>query len=107
MHNSKTRLVEHALTYKPIIEEYCQLSLRPILDDSAANRIAEILYQAEAEPLLGLLLDEADHLVAHYQDAIHDQQIANQQQKLRATIESLWMEWLMQDMEARSSLVKN
>jgi hypothetical protein len=97
MQRPQVLLVEQALAYKPIVQEYCQLALLPTLDDQAANRLEAILYQAEAEPLLSLLLDEADYLVAHHQNAIQEQYIQRQQQQLRQAIESLWIELLMQN----------
>ncbi|MGF1566784.1 MAG: hypothetical protein ACFCVD_01700 [Nodosilinea sp.] len=87
--------VNSALAYRPTVYEYCQLALRPTLDTAAAARLAEILCQAEAEPLLNLLIDEADCLVARLQPDQCDQQLQRQQQRLRATIDSLWVDQLI------------
>jgi hypothetical protein len=74
------------LAHRPMVYEYCQLALRPALDSAAADRMDEILRQAEAEPLLNLLIDEADELVARLQPGLGDQQIKQQQERLREAI---------------------
>mgnify|MGYP005755740601 CR=1 FL=1 len=99
MQTPEAQLVEQARIYQAIVLEYCQLALQPTLDDPAANRIAEILAQAESEPLLSLLLDEADHLIAHQQGAIDHQHIEHQQQQLKVAIEALWVDLLLQDIQ--------
>jgi hypothetical protein len=90
--------VERALKYRPTLQDYCDLAMRPTLDEGAASRMAAILHQAEADCLLGWLLDEADHLIAHLQNLIHDDQIQQQQLQLQTTIDGLWMEELIQDL---------
>ncbi len=74
------------LAHRPMVYEYCQLALRPALDPAAAQRMGEILRQAEAEPLLNLLIDEADELVERLQPALCNQHLRQQQQRLRVAI---------------------
>ena len=84
-----------ALAYRATVYEYCQLALRPRLDQSAADRLGEILQRAEAEPLLNLLIDEADGLVARLQPCLCNQHLHQQQQRLRIAIDALWVDELL------------
>jgi hypothetical protein len=84
-----------ALAYRPTVYEYCQLALRPTLNQADAERMGEILQRAEAEPLLNFLIDEADSLVARLQPALDDQRLQQQQQRLRGAIDALWVDELL------------
>lgn len=84
-----------ALAYRSTVYEYCQLALRPRLDQADADRMGEILQRAEAEPLLNLLIDEADGLVARLQPCLCDQRLHQQQQQLRTVIDALWIDELL------------
>jgi len=84
-----------ALAYRSTLYEYCQLALRPTLDQAAAERLGEILQRAEAEPLLNFLIDEADSLVAQLQPCLCDQRLHQQQQRLRDVIDRLWVDELL------------
>ena len=75
-----------ALAHRSTVYEYCQLALRPTLGQAEADRMGEILRQAEAEPVLHFLIDEADGLVAQIQPGFCDQQLKQQQDKLRVAI---------------------
>jgi hypothetical protein len=75
-----------ALAHRPTVYEYCQLALRPSLGQAEADRMGEILRQAEAEPLLNFLIDEAEELVAKLRPGLCDQQLKQQQDKLRSAI---------------------
>jgi hypothetical protein len=86
------RWIGSALAYRPTVYEYCQLALRPTLDQADAERMGEILQRAEAEPLLDLLIDEADGLVARLQPALDHQRLQQQQQRLRVAIDALWVD---------------
>ncbi|MFQ4134844.1 hypothetical protein PGN35_000835 [Nodosilinea sp. PGN35] len=88
-------LLDSALAYRPTVYEYCQLALRPTLDRAAAERMEEILRRAEAEPLLNLLIDEADGLVARLQPCLGEQRLQQQQQRLRDAIDALWVDELL------------
>ncbi|WP_155523592.1 hypothetical protein [Nodosilinea nodulosa] len=84
-----------ALAYRSTVYEYCQLALCPSLDQASADRMGEILRRAEAEPLLNLLIDEADGLVARLQPCPCDQYIQQQQQRLQGAIDALWVNELL------------
>jgi hypothetical protein len=84
-----------ALAYRSTVYEYCQMALRPSLDRAAADRMGEILQRAEAEPLLNLLIDEADGLVNRLQPCLCDQHLHQQQQRLQIMIDVLWVDELL------------
>ena len=84
-----------ALGYRSTVYEYCHLALRPSLDRAAADRMGEILQRAEAEPLLNLLIDEADGLVNRLQPCLCDQHLHQQQQRLQIVIDALWVDELL------------
>ncbi|MBD1875120.1 hypothetical protein H6F75_16680 [Nodosilinea sp. FACHB-131] len=84
-----------ALAYRPTVYEYCQLALLPTLDQAAAERMGEILQQAEAEPLLNFLIDEADELVARLQPCLSPQTLHQQQRRLQGAIDALWVNELL------------
>lgn len=84
-----------ALAYRSVVYEYCQLALRPSLDGAGADRMGEILRRAEAEPLLNLLIDAADDLVARQQPCLSEQHLHQQQQRLRGAIDTLWVNELL------------
>ncbi|MBD2090129.1 hypothetical protein H6F67_09715 [Microcoleus sp. FACHB-1515] len=84
----KTELsLQELMKYKPIVREYCTLSIQSKLTETEANRLGAILQQAEQEPMLNLLLDEADHLVAHELDLIDPVFIQEQQHKLKVALQ--------------------
>lgn len=84
-----------AMAYRSTVYEYCQLALRPSLDQASAERMGEILRRAEVEPLLDLLIDEADGLVARLQPCLCDHLLQQQQQRLRGAIDALWVNELL------------
>ncbi|MGB3200018.1 MAG: hypothetical protein WBA99_03895 [Nodosilinea sp.] len=84
-----------ALAYRSTVNDYCQLALRPSLDQAAADRLDEILRRAEAEPLLNLLIDEVDRLVAWLQPCLSEQHLHQQQQHLQKAIDALWVNELL------------
>ncbi|MGG6241638.1 hypothetical protein ACQ4N7_23690 [Nodosilinea sp. AN01ver1] len=84
-----------ALAYRSTVYEYCQLALRPSLDQAGAERMGEILQRAEAEPLLNLLIDEADSLVERLQPCLDEQHLQQQQQRLLGTIDAFWVNELL------------
>ncbi|MGB3310045.1 MAG: hypothetical protein WBG32_24655 [Nodosilinea sp.] len=87
--------LDSALAYRSTVYDYCQLALRPSLDQAAAERMGEILRRAEAEPLLNLLIDEADRLVARLQPCLGEPHLQQQQQRLRGAIDTLWVNELL------------
>lgn len=84
-----------ALAYRSTVNDYCQLALCPSLDQAATERMGEILQQAEAEPLLNLLIDEVDRLVALLQPCLSEQHLQQQQQRLQRAIDALWVNELL------------
>lgn len=96
-----SELLPQAQAYSPLVHEYCQLALQPTLDEAAAERVDEILQQAENDPMLSLLLDEADHLVAHARGLIDADYVATQQQRLQTSLEALWVEQLILDLRSQ------
>jgi len=74
--------------YRPLLRDYWQLAMKPTLDQAAADRVAAILQQAQADPLLSLLLDEVDYLLAHTQGLLDEDLIAEQQAKLRQLLKT-------------------
>ncbi|HEY9298734.1 MAG TPA: peptidoglycan-binding domain-containing protein [Phormidium sp.] len=47
------------------VQEYCKLAVRQTLSDSEAQRMLEILEEAESDSRLEFWIDEADHFLAH------------------------------------------
>ncbi|HEY9906549.1 MAG TPA: peptidoglycan-binding domain-containing protein [Thermosynechococcaceae cyanobacterium] len=54
-----------ALKCSDSIREYCRLSVQRQLPDEDADRLAEILEQAESDGLLNFWIHEVDHFLAH------------------------------------------
>lgn len=94
-------LLQLALPYKDLLKEYCTLALQPTLQDSGANRLEEILQQAQSEPPLDFLIDEADHILAHELGLIKKEFIQHQQQELKKSLDRLWCERLLQNISDR------
>jgi len=84
-----------AKSYEPIVYEYCQLALRPTLDQLATQRLGEILRQAVHEPLLSLLLDQVDGLVAQWQPSLTKQDCQQQQARLQGAVDRYWVNILL------------
>lgn len=84
-----------ALAYQSTVHDYCQLALRPSLDQAAAERMGDILRGAEADPLLNLLIDEVDRLIARLQPCLSEQQVQQQQRRLQRAIDALWVNELL------------
>ena len=90
------------MRYQATIRKYCALRLQPSLTDADADFIAELLERAQSEPTLCLLLDEADHILAHQKDLVDERAIQAQQAKLREAIEREWFDQILQDVAVRS-----
>lgn len=54
-----------SLNCPDIIREYCQLSVRRQLSEEEADRLSEILEQADSDGLLNFWVHEVDHFLAH------------------------------------------
>ncbi len=93
------RWPNQAQGYEPIVYEYCQLALRPTLDQLAAQRLGEILHQAIAEPLLSLMIDEADRLLNRWQSTMSTVVLQQQQVRLQQRIDAQWIETLLTELQ--------
>ncbi|MEM9905019.1 MAG: peptidoglycan-binding domain-containing protein [Cyanobacteria bacterium P01_D01_bin.44] len=100
MTNSPT-LVHHAIQYRDIVKEYCEISAKLTLNDADADRIAEILGEACDDAMLSFLIDEADHMLAHWHHLIDDAEISQTQQKLQQSFDQVWLEQLLLDISTR------
>ena len=76
-----------------IVSEYFTLSVLNKLTNQQADRIADILKQAEKDPLLSFLLDEADHAVGHLLNLINVEETRAEQDVLRRAIDRNWITW--------------
>ena len=76
-----------------IVSEYFTLSVLDRLTEEQANRTADILNQAETDPLLSFLLDEADHAVGHLLNLINVEETRAEQAVLRRAIDRNWITW--------------
>ncbi|MGB7441946.1 MAG: peptidoglycan-binding domain-containing protein [Coleofasciculaceae cyanobacterium] len=94
-------LLQLALPYKDLLKEYCTLASQPTLQESGANRLEEILQQAQSEPVLDFLIDEADHILGHELGLIKEEFIQHQQQELKKCLDRLWCERLLQNISSR------
>jgi hypothetical protein len=90
MDNIGASLAQQYLRYKDIISEYCNLTSRVTLTESQAERIEEILLEAQSDMMLEFFLDEADHIVAHQLNLIKPKIIEQQQDKLSTYLEEIW-----------------
>lgn len=94
--------LQELMKYKSILREYCSLSVKPTLTEAEADRIDKILQQAEQEPQLSLLLDEADHIVAHQLHLIDESFITTQQQQFQMALDRYESEQLLAKLEHSS-----
>ena len=78
---------------RTIVSEYFTLSVLNQLTEKQANRTAEILEQAEHDPLLSFLLDEADHAIGHLLNLIDVEETREEQVMLRRSIDRNWINW--------------
>jgi hypothetical protein len=99
--SDSTMLNNHALKYRGILQEYYQLCSRTTLNDLEADRIQMILNDAQADPLLSFLIDEADHMLAHQHHLIDDSFIVEQQEHLKNSLDQVWVEELLVDAKVR------
>jgi hypothetical protein len=84
---------------RSIVIEYCQLSVLDVLTDEQTVTLASILKQAETDPLLSFLLDEADHVIGHQLGLVDVKEIQTEQNGLRHLIDKTWMEWLFKKVQ--------
>lgn len=100
-HPSNLNLSHYAQTHRDVVLNYCQLSMQPQLSEQDAERLDAILAVAQTDPLLSLLIDEADHMVAHLYNFIDEREIADQQQKLQTCLSEVWLNEAFQDLSSR------
>lgn len=48
-----------------LVQEYCQLAVKPRLSESESQRLGELLTQAETDGRLDFWIHEADHFIDH------------------------------------------
>ena len=99
MDNIEASIVQQYLQYKDLISEYSYLASRMTLTESQADRIDQILSQAQSDTLLEFFLDEADHIVAHHLNLIKPEIIEHQQDKLRNLIEKIWGKKIIDELQ--------
>lgn len=98
--------VQASMKYRQILSEYCTLAVCDSLSDRQAERMAELLTQAEADPLLNFWIDEADHLIAHQLGLIDEEVIQSQQNQLRSLIRKAWIDLLLQEIQDKTKAVQ-
>jgi hypothetical protein len=76
----------------PVIQEYYRLVCQPTLSEREADRLQEILEQAQQDLMLDFLIDEFDHILGHELGLIHEKFIQEQQDRLKPLIDSIWVE---------------
>jgi len=87
--------------YLPVVRRYCQLAVLPHLAEFDAIELDHILEMAENDPWLTLLLDEADHLIAHRYNLVCADTVRQQQQRLAQAIDACWVDHLLADAQAQ------
>lgn len=98
---SSFNISDYAQQHRDLLQTYCQLSVQPRLSESDSVRLDSILANAETNPLISFLLDEADHMLAHLHHLIDDSDISEQQQKLQTCLDDAWLNQAFQDLAYR------
>ena len=93
---AQNQLLSEIHKRKDVVLEYLQLAVLDRLTDLQANRMEEIFQQAEADPLLGFLIDEADHIAGHELNLIDSGYIAEQQEKLAQILDGSWIQLIIE-----------
>ncbi len=99
--SSNVSISNHAQQHHDLIHAYCQLSIKPDLNDSDTDRLDGILAMAETDSLISFLIDEADHMLSHLYSLIDENDIADQQKKLQACLNESWLNQAFQDLAHR------
>lgn len=84
--------IQRSKAHLAVLREYYKLECQQTLSEEEADRIEEILDQAQQDPLLDFLIDEVDHVLGHEFRLIDEKFIQEQQNKLKPKIEFAWME---------------
>lgn len=95
--NSPVEYIIRAFTaLLDIVSEYCTLATLPSLDEAQSHRMEEIFTQAEQDPMLNFLIDEADHIIGHELGLIDVSFIQSQQEKLQQSIDQTWTQLVLE-----------
>ena len=95
-------LVQQSLKYTEIIHEYCTLASQRSLTQLQADRLEQILQDAQFDPWLDFLIDEADHILAHQLGLIKEPFIQHQLQELSKSIDRFWCERMVQEIQKQN-----
>lgn len=87
--------IQRSEKYLALLQEYYKLECQQTLSEEDADRIEEILDEAQQDPLLDFLIDEVDHVLGHELRLINEKFIQEQQDRLKPQIDSAWMENLI------------
>ena len=100
-YSSNLNISDHAQQHREVIKTYCELSVQATLSDRDTEALDNILANAETDPLLSFLIDEADHMLAHLYNFIDEASITNQQRQLQACLDESWFNQAFQDLTCR------
>ncbi|MBE9179466.1 hypothetical protein IQ268_12925 [Oculatella sp. LEGE 06141] len=87
--------VRESIQYRDLLCEYCSLAVKCVLTEDEADLMDTILQKAENDSLLSLLIDEADHLIAHELKLIDQEFVEQQQTKLQNALDVVRVEQLL------------
>ena len=87
--------IQASQKYRAVLEEYYRLECRRTRRETEIDRVQEILQEAQDDPVLDFLLDEVDHILGHELGLIDEKFIQQQQQKLKSSIDSQWLDHLL------------
>jgi hypothetical protein len=95
--NSPTELLllSEAQKRSDIIMEYLHLAVLETLTEPQADRMEQILENAESDSILAFLIDEADHIIGHELDLIDSDRIAAQQETLQQKLDKTWVQLII------------
>jgi hypothetical protein len=99
-------LTQSWVKYQDILLEYYTLAISDSLNDIQADRMAEILTQAEADEILNFWIEEADYLIAHRLGLIDEDFIRSQQNQLRSLIRKAWIDLLLHEIQDKTKAVQ-
>jgi hypothetical protein len=92
-------LVQQSLNYTEIIHEYYTLASQRSLTQLQADRLDRILQDAQFDPWLDFLIDEADHILAHQLGLLEEPLIQYQLQELSKSINRFWCERMVPEIQ--------
>lgn len=95
-------VIQQSLKYTEIIHEYCTLASQRTLTQMQADRLEKILQEAQKDPWLDFLIDEADHILAHQLGLIKEQVIQHQVHELKKSLDRIWCERILQEIQKQN-----